>query len=256
MAAAAFVVPVQGLEVAPLAPHVPGAANPDALRGAVAVPGPVAAPGLVGGLAKAGAATGLALMALAGARRRGRAANHHQSAVARGAVSVGQKVSWKGKPGTAAYVGPVKFAPGEWVGVALDGGAGGMHDGMVMGVRYFTCEPRTGVFGLPADVAAAGAVPPAAAAAPAAPTPLAGSDCAVGEIEMCVGCKVLWNGKPGTVAYIGDAKFAAGEWVGVALDEPAGMHDGTVMGVTYFSCTPRHGIFSMPSMLKVTAAAP
>lgn len=47
----------------------------------------------------------------------------------------------------------------------------------------------------------------------------------------------------GTIAFIGPTDFASGIWVGVALDAPTGKNDGSVSGVEYFSCKPRHGIF-------------
>ncbi|XP_071054782.1 kinesin-like protein KIF13A isoform X3 [Onthophagus taurus] len=47
----------------------------------------------------------------------------------------------------------------------------------------------------------------------------------------------------GVVAYIGETEFANGTWVGVELDAPKGKNDGTVQGVKYFTCKPKHGMF-------------
>ena len=41
------------------------------------------------------------------------------------------------------------------------------------------------------------------------------------------------------MAFVGLTKFAAGEWVGVNLDEPQGKNDGTVQGVSYFKVRPK-----------------
>lgn len=52
----------------------------------------------------------------------------------------------------------------------------------------------------------------------------------------------MWIGgtKSGTVAFIGLTKFAAGEWVGVDLDEPGGKNDGSVGNVSYFKVETQH----------------
>ncbi|XP_072747048.1 uncharacterized protein Clip-190 isoform X3 [Anoplolepis gracilipes] len=56
----------------------------------------------------------------------------------------------------------------------------------------------------------------------------------------------VWVGgtKPGKIAYIGETKFAPGDWAGVVLDEPIGKNDGSVAGSQYFQCEPKKGIFS------------
>ncbi|XP_017772629.1 PREDICTED: kinesin-like protein KIF13B isoform X2 [Nicrophorus vespilloides] len=47
----------------------------------------------------------------------------------------------------------------------------------------------------------------------------------------------------GVVAFMGETEFSSGIWIGVELDAPKGKNDGTVQGVKYFSCRPKHGMF-------------
>jgi len=49
------------------------------------------------------------------------------------------------KPGRLRYIGGVHFVAGQWCGVELDD-ADGLHDGVVDGVRYFTCREGHGIF--------------------------------------------------------------------------------------------------------------
>lgn len=56
-------------------------------------------------------------------------------------VLVGEKAKM---PGVLRYLGTVHFVEGIWCGVELDE-AEGLHDGMVQGIRYFTCPPNKGV---------------------------------------------------------------------------------------------------------------
>ncbi|KAJ0391737.1 hypothetical protein P43SY_010376 [Pythium insidiosum] len=51
----------------------------------------------------------------------------------------------------------------------------------------------------------------------------------------------------GVIKFIGPVHYSSGDFVGVALDEPVGKNDGTVKGVTYFSCPPSHGIMVRPT---------
>eukprot|EP01138_Halocafeteria_seosinensis_P011355 gb/GECG01011598.1/.p1 GENE.gb/GECG01011598.1/~~gb/GECG01011598.1/.p1 ORF type:complete len:1059 (+),score=123.70 gb/GECG01011598.1/:1-3177(+) len=52
-----------------------------------------------------------------------------------------------------------------------------------------------------------------------------------------------WKGMQGVVRHVGPVHFAKGDWVGLVLPVPKGIHDGTVQNVTYFSCKPRRGVF-------------
>ncbi|NXE16623.1 CLIP4 protein, partial [Lophotis ruficrista] len=71
------------------------------------------------------------------------------------------------------------------------------------------------------------------------------------EGEIQVGDRVLVVGqRTGTVRFCGTTKFAPGFWCGIELDKPHGKNDGSVGGVQYFSCLPRHGIFAPPSRVQ------
>ena len=61
-----------------------------------------------------------------------------------------------------------------------------------------------------------------------------------------VGTRVITGigaGKKGVVSFVGETQFAAGEWIGLTLDNAEGKHDGSLEGVSYFSCKPLHGVF-------------
>lgn len=60
-----------------------------------------------------------------------------------------------------------------------------------------------------------------------------------------IGDRVLvGNVNPGVIAFIGETRFAKGDWAGVILDEKVGKNNGSVQGVRYFECEPGHGIFT------------
>lgn len=92
------------------------------------------------------------------------------------------------------------------------------------------------------------------------------------ETNLSVGDRVIvssgMGSRAGILQYIGETKFAPGNWCGVQLDEPSGKNDGTVDGVQYvlatkfekkrknsifmeklvfhfryFNCPPNYGIF-------------
>lgn len=54
----------------------------------------------------------------------------------------------------------------------------------------------------------------------------------------------------GTIAYIGEPHFASGIWYGVVLDEPKGKNNGTVKGVSYFTCEANCGVFVRENQVR------
>lgn len=42
----------------------------------------------------------------------------------------------------------------------------------------------------------------------------------------------------------------SGIWLGIELDKPSGKNNGSVGGVKYFSCPPKHGVFAPPSRVQ------
>ncbi|KAK7455724.1 hypothetical protein BaRGS_00039464 [Batillaria attramentaria] len=69
--------------------------------------------------------------------------------------------------------------------------------------------------------------------------------------DFKIGDRVWVSGtKPGVIAFIGETQFAPGDWAGVVLDEPIGKNDGSVMGVRYFQCEMKRGVFSRLTKLS------
>ncbi|KAH0591318.1 hypothetical protein H2248_001401 [Termitomyces sp. 'cryptogamus'] len=56
----------------------------------------------------------------------------------------------------------------------------------------------------------------------------------------------------GVVRYSGATSFSKGKWVGIELYETNGKNDGSVQGVSYFTCKMGHGIFVRASQIKST----
>lgn len=115
-----------------------------------------------------------------------------------------------------------------------------------MGVPYFTCKPLYGVFAPPSKVTVV------------TPTFSVGDRVYVGTED-----------RSGVIKFVGPTQFAAGEWIGIALDQPCrpvsairthnavGKNDGSVQGVRYFTCPEKHGVFSLTSkVILVTPYAP
>ena len=55
----------------------------------------------------------------------------------------------------------------------------------------------------------------------------------------------------GVVRFYGTTDFSSGKWVGVELSEPVGKNDGSVQGVSYFSCQMHYGVFVKSSQVKI-----
>ncbi|XP_029316312.1 CAP-Gly domain-containing linker protein 4 isoform X2 [Cottoperca gobio] len=81
-------------------------------------------------------------------------------------------------------------------------------------------------------------------------TPSASSSVGGGP-EVRLGERVLVVGqRTGVVQFYGKTNFAPGLWLGIELDTPSGKNDGSVGGVRYFSCPPKHGVFAPPSRVQ------
>jgi dynactin 1 len=60
----------------------------------------------------------------------------------------------------------------------------------------------------------------------------------------------------GTVRFVGQTSFAAGDWVGVELDGDGGKNDGSVQGERYFECEMGRGMFLRPKVLTIIEQPP
>ncbi|CAH1243559.1 CLIP3 [Branchiostoma lanceolatum] len=66
-----------------------------------------------------------------------------------------------------------------------------------------------------------------------------------------LGERVIIGGvKMGTLRFCGTTEFASGVWAGIELDEPEGKNDGSIGGIYYFKCAPKHGIFAPLSKIS------
>lgn len=66
-----------------------------------------------------------------------------------------------------------------------------------------------------------------------------------GQISYTEGDRVLITGteRVGRCRFIGNVPFAQGIWAGIELPTPDGKNDGSVEGIQYFRCKPKHGLF-------------
>uniref|UniRef100_A0A4W5QGK5 CAP-Gly domain containing linker protein family member 4 n=1 Tax=Hucho hucho TaxID=62062 RepID=A0A4W5QGK5_9TELE len=159
-------------------------------------------------------------------------------------IQLGDRVVIAGqKVGTLQFCGSTEFAGGLWAGVELDQ-AEGKNDGSVAGVQYFTCRLKHGIF------APLSKISKPSERLPRSRTPSASSSVCDGP-EVRLGERVLVVGqRTGVVRFYGKTNFAPGFWLGIELDKPSGKNDGSVGGVNYFSCPPKHGVFAPPSRVQ------
>lgn len=69
--------------------------------------------------------------------------------------------------------------------------------------------------------------------------------------DLKVGSRVEYQGKAGTIRYVGTTSFSTGKWIGVELDDASGKNSGVVQGKRYFDCKPNHGVFVRRSQIKL-----
>ncbi|XP_064626723.1 CAP-Gly domain-containing linker protein 3-like isoform X2 [Lineus longissimus] len=190
-------------------------------------------------------------------------------------IELGERVVVGGaKHGTLRYCGPTEFAAGIWAGVELDDPVG-KNDGTVGNISYFACPLKYGIFAPMSKLTREGMRPlgsPSKSSPGVSPvrqhqrvdvshvgakvdtglnhgrTSSYGSELGT---DLELGDRVVVAGqRKGIIKYIGETKFSPGTWYGIELDHAVGRNNGTVNGVHYFTCQPKHGVFAPPSRVK------
>ncbi|PIO68440.1 CAP-Gly domain protein [Teladorsagia circumcincta] len=141
-------------------------------------------------------------------------------------LKVGDRARIDQRSGTVAYVGPTKFAPGEWIGLVLDEPLG-KNDGSVQGYRYFSCTPDHGLFCKSSKLDRILLSP----ARFKSPTPGENDPKSpyAAEYGFDIDDRVVVSGgKQGIVRFLGETEFAQGIWAGIELEQPLGKNDGSV----------------------------
>ncbi|KAH8991941.1 dynein associated protein-domain-containing protein [Lactarius akahatsu] len=73
-------------------------------------------------------------------------------------------------------------------------------------------------------------------------------------MDFPIGATVDINLGRGVVRFCGATSFSSGKWVGIELFEPVGKNDGSVQGISYFSCPMHYGVFVKTSQVKLAHA--
>ena len=67
--------------------------------------------------------------------------------------SIGDRVHVSGYTGSVKFIGSLsELGDGDWIGIELDREHPQGNDGLFQSIRYFTCEPRHGMFARPSNV--------------------------------------------------------------------------------------------------------
>ncbi|XP_032881369.1 CAP-Gly domain-containing linker protein 4 isoform X6 [Amblyraja radiata] len=198
-------------------------------------------------------------------------------------LKLGERVMIAGqKVGTLRFCGTTEFASGQWTGIELDEPEG-KNDGSICGIQYFSCPVKYGIFAPLSKISKVPTEKKKLSRTSSVKTisvrsqkmelshvaskvntglrkrvPSVGSlDCdETLKADMQIGDRAVVVGqRSGTIRFYGKTNFAPGYWYGIELDKPNGRNNGSVGGVQYFTCQPKHGVFAPPSRVqRVTEA--
>uniref|UniRef100_A0A8C1T3D6 Si:dkeyp-47f9.4 n=1 Tax=Cyprinus carpio TaxID=7962 RepID=A0A8C1T3D6_CYPCA len=231
-----------------------------------------------------------ALLPLLPARPPGLLSDKARAQLSSMGLHIGDKVIIAGqKVGTLRFCGSTEFAGGLWAGVELHQPVG-KNDGSVAGVQYFTCPIKYGIFAPLSKVSKLSERRKSSPRQPTAPVPhprridLARVTSKVNTGLLSRSCSTSsssldsrqtsrrpprplprqrpplrpWQERtpPSTRSTPPPPSRSltttphSGFWLGIELDKPSGKNDGSVGGVRYFSCPPKHGVFAPPSRVQ------